>query len=146
MKFSVYVSVLTILLLSVYLLTSNGQDSTKAILSVDQVLEKVNVDPTIFLLDVRTEPEFDGPLGHVQGSVLIPLNELEARLEELEAYTDNEIIVICRSGNRSGQATRILREEGFKAFNMVGGMRAWNKMIELTEIDTIGKQNETITK
>ncbi len=95
---------------------------------------------------MRTEPEFDGPLGHVQGSVLIPLNELEARLEELEAYTDNEIIVICRSGNRSGQATRILREEGFKAFNMVGGMRAWNKMIELTEIDTIGKQNETITK
>jgi len=146
MKFSVFVSVLTILILSVYFLTSNGQDSTNTILSVDQVLDKISTDSTIFLLDVRTEPEFDGPLGHIEGSVLIPLSDLETRLEELEPYTDKEIIVICRSGNRSGKATIMLREEGFKAINMVGGMRSWNKMIESTQIDTTGNQNETITQ
>ena len=136
MKFTILVFVLTILFLSVYFLTSNGQDSEKAMLTVEQVKEKSSTDSTVFLLDVRTEPEFDGELGHVPGSVLIPLADLEVRLEELKPYEDREIIVICRSGNRSGRATTLLRENGFNAFNMTGGMREWNKMIKTTEIDT----------
>ena len=146
MKFNILVSVLTLLLLSTYFLTSNGQDSSKTELSVEQVYEKANNDSTVLLLDVRTEPEFDGELGHVPGSILITLSELEARLEELIPYKEREILVICRSGNRSGQATKVLRENGYNALNMVGGMRAWNKMIESIEIDSTGNQNETITK
>jgi len=79
-----------------------------------------------FILDVRTLPEYDGPLGHIEGSTLIPVQELETRLAELEPYRDQELIVVCRSGNRSRRATKLLNSYGFKAINMLGGMKAWN--------------------
>ena len=72
------------------------------------------------------------------GSVLITLAELDTRLKELEPYEDVEIIVICRSGNRSGRATKMLRDKGYTAFNMIGGMRAWNKMMNEMNLDTTG--------
>ena len=96
-------------------------------MSVDTVYAALNDSAEILLLDVRTVPEYDGPLGHIQGSALIPLSELSDRLPELEAYKNKQIIVVCRSGNRSGMATRILNEKGFKAVNMAGGMLAWNR-------------------
>jgi rhodanese-related sulfurtransferase len=85
-----------------------------------------------FILDVRTIPEYDGPLGHIEGSKLIPVQELETRLTELEPYQDQEIIVVCRSGNRSRRATMLLNSYGFKAINMLGGMKAWNATPETT--------------
>lgn len=81
-----------------------------------------------FLLDVRTQEEYDGALGHIAGSVLIPLQQLEARVDELKDQKDNEIIVYCRSGNRSRVASAFLIQQGFKPINMLGGMKAWNKL------------------
>lgn len=76
------------------------------------------------MLDVRQPEEYAD--GHIPGSMLIPLGELPARLSELEEYRDKEIIVICRSGNRSGQACMFLDMRGFtNAKNMRGGMLAW---------------------
>jgi len=77
------------------------------------------------MVDVRTPAEFNGELGHVPGSFQIPLQELESRLQELEQYKNEEIILICRSGNRSQKATHILLKNDFKALNMLGGMRSW---------------------
>ena len=80
------------------------------------------------LLDVRTLDEFDGPLGHIIGAVLIPIQEIEQRIDELNKHKEKEIIVICRSGNRSQTGTRILISHGFNAVNMLGGMKAWNDL------------------
>lgn len=99
-------------------------------ITVKQLKEKVDAGEEIILLDVRSEEEYTGSLGHIDSSLLIPLGELDARIEELEEYKDLEIVVICRSGNRSGYATRILRDNDFKAFNMLGGMIEWNNYIE----------------
>lgn len=74
-----------------------------------------------FVLDVRTQPEWDEY--HVEGTTLIPLDELPNRLSELPK--DQKIVVVCRSGNRSGVATQILRENGFQATSMAGGLNAW---------------------
>lgn len=74
-----------------------------------------------FLLDVREESEF--AVGHIAGSILVPLGELQQRLAELP--TGQPIACICRSGNRSGVATALLRRKGYEATNMVGGMLAW---------------------
>ena len=82
----------------------------------------------ILLLDVRTFDEFDGPLGHKAGAVLIPIQEIEKRIDELNKHKEKEIIVICRSGKRSQTGTRILISHGFNAVNMVGGMKAWNDL------------------
>ena len=95
-------------------------------ITVADVQKKINAKNNILLLDVRTATEFDGPLSHIAGAVLLPIQELEQRVDELNEHKEKKIIVICRSGNRSQTGTRILISHGFNAVNMLGGMEAWN--------------------
>ena len=71
-----------------------------------------------FLLDVRNPPEL--AVENISGALNIPLPELRERLDELPR--DQEILIICRSGQRAYYATRILLQNGFKARNVAGGM------------------------
>jgi rhodanese-related sulfurtransferase len=76
------------------------------------------------ILDVREPTEFTGPLGHIEGAVLIPLGELAGRLEELRR--DRPVVAVCRAGSRSAQATVILQQAGFAEIaNLNGGMLRW---------------------
>lgn len=80
------------------------------------------------LLDVREPDEFTGELGHIPGSRLIPLKELPARIGEIEAYKDKDVIVICRAGVRSTTAAAILTGLGFEhVSNLKGGMLDWDE-------------------
>ena len=75
-----------------------------------------------FLLDVRTVEEWNQ--GHVDGAVLIPLDQLGARVNEVPK--DQDVLIICRSGNRSGQARDLLRGQGFdRTTSISGGINAW---------------------
>ena len=76
-----------------------------------------------YFLDVRTISEHAD--GAIPNTACIPLQEIEQRLSELNYYKDKKIIVYCRSGNRSGKATKILNENGFNATNLIGGMNSW---------------------
>lgn len=76
----------------------------------------------VVVLDVREQWEYDA--GHIPGVTLIPMGEVSSRLSEIP--TDKEVIVTCRSGNRSGQITDYLRQQGFdNVHNMDGGILAW---------------------
>ncbi|KXS31353.1 MAG: Rhodanese domain protein [Candidatus Gallionella acididurans] len=78
------------------------------------------------VLDVREPGEYES--GHVLNSKLIPLGKLKERIGELEKYKDHSIVVLCRSGNRSGTACFILGKHGFnQAYNLAGGIQAWKK-------------------
>jgi glyoxylase-like metal-dependent hydrolase (beta-lactamase superfamily II) len=78
------------------------------------------------LVDVREPEEFVGELGHVPGSLPVPLDALARRLPKLAGYVDREIVVVCRSGARSASAGAILQQAGFRhVFNLEGGMLAW---------------------
>ncbi len=78
----------------------------------------------IFILDVRTKEEYDS--GHINGSILIPLEDLEKRYNEIPR--DRKILVYCRTGHRSTQASEILVKNGFKQiYNMKGGITEWTK-------------------
>ena len=76
------------------------------------------------LLDVRSADEWHGPDGRIPGSCLIPLPELEQRLNELEPA--RPLVVLCHSGSRSALATQQLQKAGFaQVANLRGGLRRW---------------------
>ena len=75
-----------------------------------------------FVLDVRQPEEWEEI--HVPGSTLIPLGELKDRVAEVPR--DREVVVICRSGNRSRRGRDILLGAGFdRVTSMAGGIKAW---------------------
>ena len=74
------------------------------------------------IVDVREPEEFDGPLGHVPGSELIPLSRLP---QSAEALRGRPLLLVCRSGRRSGRACEVLTELGVgDVTNLAGGMIA----------------------
>jgi rhodanese-related sulfurtransferase len=77
--------------------------------------------PDTFVLDVR-EP-WEVAMGRIAQATPIPLGELAKRLDELPE--GDTLWVICRSGNRSAQASALLARAGFRAINVAGGMLAW---------------------
>ena len=87
-------------------------------------LEEASAQAPLQILDVREPDEFSGPLGHIQGAVLIPLGQLAERAGELGH--DRPIVAVCRAGSRSAQAVTILQQAGFKDIaNLTGGMLRW---------------------
>ena len=76
----------------------------------------------LVILDVRTVSEYDG--GHLEGAINIPVEALSGRLSELNQ--NDELLVYCRTGNRSTTAVGILRENGYdRIYHMDGGILAW---------------------
>jgi glyoxylase-like metal-dependent hydrolase (beta-lactamase superfamily II)/rhodanese-related sulfurtransferase len=86
--------------------------------SLEEAADKVQI------VDVREPAEYDGPLGHIRGALLIPLGELAGRTGELDRQCP--VVAVCRSGARSAQATVILQQAGIKdVANLAGGMLRW---------------------
>jgi rhodanese-related sulfurtransferase len=80
-------------------------------------------DTNYQFIDVRTDSEYDS--GHIQNSIHIPLHEIQDRVSEIESLKGKNIIAYCRSGARSGKATKILIEADFKVLNLSGGVLSW---------------------
>ena len=114
------ITVVAIVAFIIFLIASAGGGSgSAATISADEAYQKYASGT--FLLDVRTQAEWDDY--HVEGTTLIPLDELPNRLSELPK--DQEIVVICHSGNRSQQGRDIVLNAGFNATSMTGGLLAW---------------------
>lgn len=75
------------------------------------------------LVDVRSPEEYAA--GHIAGARNIPVGSLSARLAELGPPEKTTVVVYCHSGGRSTQASRVLRDAGFRAVHNLGGMSAW---------------------
>ncbi|MEB3197787.1 MAG: rhodanese-like domain-containing protein [Candidatus Sericytochromatia bacterium] len=95
-------------------------------LTTAKLAERLAGPEAPFLLDVREPGEYAA--GHVAGATLIPLGQLGGELARLPK--EREIAVICRSGARSGRAVALLRQAGFEAHNVEGGMLAWQGPVE----------------
>ena len=92
-------------------------------ISNEQLVSKLNENGNVVIVDVREHAEY--AFNHIPGAVSIPLGELEDRLDELNQ--EDEIYVICRTGNRSDLAAQILSEKGFtNVINVIPGMSEWN--------------------
>lgn len=99
-------------------------------ISTGELVEWMASKEEIIILDVRNPEELIGKHGQIEGVINIPVQELENRIYLLNAYKEIKIAVICRSGNRSKDGTAILIDNGFNAYNVKGGMKAYNKAIE----------------
>jgi rhodanese-related sulfurtransferase/DNA-directed RNA polymerase subunit RPC12/RpoP len=83
--------------------------------------------PAVILLDVRTKKEFEERsfpnYGSLKNSINIPIQELEKRIAELDAYKSKEIIVVCSHSGRSPRASYMLTQYGFMhVTNLAGGL------------------------
>lgn len=107
-------------LIFAYLTGNPPADNMPATINVQDASERFSEGA--FLLDVRQQSEWDE--AHVEGAVLIPLDQLSTRIGELP--TDQDILIICRSGNRSAQARDLLRAAGLsRTTSISGGIGAW---------------------
>ncbi|UII55824.1 rhodanese-like domain-containing protein [Cytobacillus spongiae] len=121
------------LLFSLFLLVSIGligcsESSEASFENIQTEDAKALIDEQkIQILDVRSQEEYDS--GHIPNAELIPLPELTERLSELDQSTT--YLVVCRSGNRSSQASQILIDNGFgSVYNLENGMNEWAYEIE----------------
>jgi rhodanese-related sulfurtransferase len=80
---------------------------------------------SVRIVDVREPHEFTGDLGHIRGAELVPLNSVGGAASRWAR--DEALLLVCRSGGRSGRAAAALAQAGFtKVYNLNGGMLAWN--------------------
>ncbi len=90
---------------------------------VSEARDLIGEKAGLVILDVRTVSEFDS--GHLEGAINIPVEVLSSHLSELNK--NDELLVYCRTGNRSTTAVGILRENGYdQIYHMDGGIVAWN--------------------
>ena len=100
------------------------QDQTNSY-TMEQFKEKLKNDKELIVLDVRTPEEVAG--GKIENSINIPVQVLEQRINELDIYKNKEIVVICRTQNRSSAAVNILVKNGYNAKYVLGGMSVYNQ-------------------
>ncbi|OIK15862.1 hypothetical protein BIV60_07790 [Bacillus sp. MUM 116] len=93
------------------------------VINNEELDRRIKENEKIVLLDVREAAEY--AFSHIPNAISIPLGELEERMVELNK--ENEIHVVCRTGNRSDLAAQKLAENGFpKVINVVPGMSQWS--------------------
>lgn len=93
------------------------------IITNEQLKLLINENPNIKIIDVREPAEFN--FSSIPGAISIPFGELEQRLQELKQ--EDDMYMICRTGNRSDMAAQLLTEHGFTHVkNVIPGMSEWN--------------------
>jgi len=97
-------------------------------IEVEELAEMRAEGRDVTLLDVRTPEEYE--IAHLDDTRLIPLHELADRLGELD--TTERFVVLCHYGPRSLRATQMLRDMGYEAVNLAGGLDAWSERIDPT--------------
>jgi len=107
---------------------NQAQEKDNFNLTAGELITAMKTDSNLVILDVRTPQELVGQHGHIEGVINIPIQALYKRVSEMEEHKDKNIAVICLSGYRSVIATKIMINNGFKAKNVVGGMKAYNEL------------------
>lgn len=99
-------------------------------ITVEELKNRLDAGEKLNIIDVR-EPHENAEFNI--GGLLFPLGKVQTmQLDELEDFKNEELIVYCRSGNRSGQACQILDMAGFKnTKNLVGGMLGWRETFKV---------------
>lgn len=120
--------ILFILSLTLALIVMSGcskkeDKSTYTKISAEEAKKMMDENKDIIILDVRTEEEYQE--GHIEGAILIPDNEIKDTAENILTDKSATILVYCRSGRRSANASKELSELGFTNIYDFGGINDW---------------------
>ncbi|MBI1285473.1 MAG: sulfurtransferase [Thiobacillus sp.] len=92
----------------------------------DELYESLGKGDGPVAVDVRGDEEFGGELGHLQGALNIPVEDLSHRIGELDSFKGKSVVLICRTDKRSAKAAGILSKAGFRSVAVLrGGMVEW---------------------
>ena len=98
-------------------------------ITVQELKERLDKGEEVEMIDVREPHEWE--IQHLEGVKKISLSQIPQSLQDLDELKEAELVLICRSGARSGRATKYLQQMGFsKARNLEGGMKAWKQFID----------------
>jgi rhodanese-related sulfurtransferase len=120
-----YRTLIFVCFLSTLIACKSQPQQTITKVDVTEFSERITID-NIQLVDVRTPEEYAE--GHIENALLINFksDDFEEKIQELDK--DKPVYVYCKSGNRSGQASEIMKELGFKQIiDLDGGYSAWSK-------------------
>ena len=123
--------ILTAILLSLVLLSGCAAESaagTYEQISQAQAMELMQTEDNYVILDVRTEKEYQE--GHIAGAVNLPNENIDSHNLSLLPDKNQMILVYCRSGNRSKQASQKLADLGYTEVKEFGGINTWTGKME----------------
>ena len=105
-----------------------GKLRSKPMITIPELKNRLDANEDMLVLDVRTPEDYTGEQGHIAGSTLLPLEELEQRVHELDDYLEKPVVVICRTDRKSAKAAQILARNGFADVHVAKmGMTDWNQ-------------------
>ncbi|MDD4600749.1 Thiosulfate sulfurtransferase GlpE [bioreactor metagenome] len=123
---TVWVGLIVVVLLAAFAYRGFGGENDNFSVTIDEAL-RMWESKEAMMIDIRTPEEYQA--GHIPGVLLIPLDQLANRASEVPK--DQKVLLICRSGNRSSQGTKLLRSKGFdNVYNVMSGMSAWRGPVE----------------
>ena len=92
--------------------------------SASEAHKLIQSNKDMIILDVRTKREYNS--GHIPGAIVIPVQELSARIKELTVHYNQPILVYCASGGRSPGAVYTLRNNFAPIYHLSSGLSSWN--------------------
>lgn len=120
-----WVLTLALLVVLVMLVLHEARKSGPAV-SPQQAINLINAEQGVFL-DLRDGSDYKQ--GHIVEALHIPAAKLGARMTELEKYKDKPIILVCKMGQQSGAASKLLKTGGYnRVYKMTGGMMEWRNL------------------
>ena len=104
--------------------------------SLSTLQEDDRAKENYLVIDVRSADEYAA--GHVKHAINIPLEQLESRLDEINAYKDKNVVLYCNTGNRSGKALDLLKQKGFNVLMNAPGVKQYD--YELYKVGSINAE------
>lgn len=101
----------------------NYENKNVVKISSQKAKEIIDSEEDVVILDVRTEEEFNS--GHIKDAVLVPVDDIQGKIQEVIENKNSKIMIYCRSGNRSATAAQKMKELGYTNIYDFGGINTW---------------------
>lgn len=120
---------ITLFLMLLWLAVTSASGEVIIMIKAEDLAKRIKNNDDFLMVDVRQPDELTSSLGHIRGSVNIPMLSLNTRISKVAVNKNREIILVCRSDHRARFAADMLKRSGYTNLKVLeGGMIRWNKL------------------